>query len=101
MSRGLDSARRSWDHVRTMRTTVNISDDIVRDLREQSALSGRSFREVMEESLALGLARLPKPARRQEFRVQPHPLGLKAEFQEMSLNQLYDQVEAEEAARQT
>ena len=78
-----------------MRTTVSINDVTLRELREQAVSSGTSFREVVERSLEIGLAHLAKPRSRGKFRVRPHPLGLKAGFQGVSLNQLYDQIEAE------
>ena len=36
---------------------------------------------------------------RSKFRVDAHPLGLKPGFHGMSLNQLYDQIEAEDSLR--
>ena len=82
-----------------MRTTISINDVTLRELREAAASSGRSFREVVERSLEIGLAHLTKPRSRSKFRVRPHPLGLKAGFQGVSLNQLYDQIESEEGLR--
>ena len=88
-----------WHHDDNMRTTANIDDAILKELHERAASSGRSFREVVYESLALGLGRLSKPPKGHQFRVRPHPLGLKAEFQGISLNQVYGQIEAEDAVR--
>lgn len=81
-----------------MRTTVDISDALLRDLRARAAEGGRPFRDVLEEALALGLAQQAKGRPRRRFRLVPHRLGLKAGFRGMSLNQLYDQIEAEEDA---
>ncbi|OIR18594.1 antitoxin VapB33 [mine drainage metagenome] len=83
-----------------MRTTLGINDALLRELRRRAAESGRPFRAVVEETLQLGLARASQPARAQRpFRVRPHALGLKPGFRGVSLNQLYDQVEAEATAR--
>jgi hypothetical protein len=83
----------------TMRTTVSISDAILRRLRERARQSGKPFRQVVEETLALGLARQSKSRETTRFRVQPHRLGLKPGFRSLSLNQLYDQLESEETLR--
>jgi hypothetical protein len=82
-----------------MRTTIDISDATLRELRRRAKATGRPFREVVDESLKLGLARLSKPARGKRFRVKPHPLGLKPGFRGTSLNQMYDQIEAEDTLR--
>ena len=77
-----------------MRTTLSISDVVLRELREQAAVSGRSFREVLEQSLEIGLAHLSKPRNRTRFRVHAHKLGLKPGLHGTSLNQFYDQLTA-------
>jgi hypothetical protein len=82
-----------------MRTTLSINDALLRELRRRANATGRPFREVVEETLARGLAAADKPARARAFRVRPHALGLKPGFRGVSLNQLYDQLEAESSAR--
>jgi hypothetical protein len=83
-----------------MRTTLGISDALLRELRRRAAVSGRPFRAVVEETLTCGLAVADKSGRtRRRFCVKPHALGLKPGFRGVSLNQIYDQVEAEAAAR--
>lgn len=82
-----------------MRTTIDISDALLKELRELAESSGRPFRKVVEEVLGLGLARVASPNPGRRFRVKPHPLGLKPGFHGVSLNQLYDQLEAEESAK--
>jgi hypothetical protein len=78
-----------------MRTTLNISDALLRELRKQAAATSRPFREVVEETIALGLAQRSSPRRRRPFTVRPHALGVKPGFRNLSSNQLYDQIEAE------
>jgi hypothetical protein len=82
-----------------MRTTVNIKDAILEELRKRAAATGRPFREVLERSLEIGLAHMDRAPSRRRFRVRPHRLGLKPGFQGVSLNQLYDQLESEQALR--
>ena len=83
-----------------MRTTLNINDAILQELRERAQTQGRPFREVVEEALSLGLVQLSKTAqKKKQFTVKPHSLGLKSGFHAVSLNQLYDQLETEGTAR--
>jgi len=82
-----------------MRTTLDINDAILRDLRARAKARGRPFRECVEQALALGLAQQSKGEPKARFHVKPHPLGLKAGFRGVSLNQLYDQLEAENDIR--
>jgi hypothetical protein len=79
-----------------MRTTLSINDAILQQLRELARKSGKPFRQVVEETLAVGLTRKGKRKASPHFRVRPHSLGLKPGFGGVSLNQLYDQLEAEE-----
>jgi len=70
-----------------MRTTMNISDALLAELRSRANESGRPMNATIEEVLQRGLA-AESPQRKQTkvrtFRV----LG-------MSMNQIYDQLEAE------
>ena len=84
-----------------MRTTVDINDALLRELRERSRLQDRSFRDLLEHTLRVGLAQMDKPDEHARFRVSPHALGIKPGFRGMSMNQLYDQIEAEDTARGT
>lgn len=86
-------------HDAIMRTTLNINDVTLRELREEAKSSGMSFRATVEQSLELGLAHLKAPDKPSRFRVRTHRLGLKPGFQGVSLNQLYDQLEAEAGVR--
>ncbi len=76
-----------------MRTTINISDGILRDLRARAEERNRPLREILEETLQRGLAADPQPRKR--IRIQTHKVGIKPAYRGMSMNQLYDQVEAE------
>ncbi len=82
-----------------MRTTVNISDALLAELKARASDTGRTFREVLEETLRLGLAGGTGGTGKSRFRVKPHPLGLKPGFHGVSLNQLYDQLEAEDSSQ--
>ena len=81
-----------------MRTTIDINDALLREIRECASRSGRSFKQMLEETLKLGLLQQNKPQKRRRVRIRPHRLGLKPGFHGTSLNQLYDQFEAEDTA---
>lgn len=55
-----------------MRTTVTLSEAILRRLKQEAARTGRPFRAVMEEALARGLESAPKRGR---YRLRTRPLG--------------------------
>lgn len=83
-----------------MRTTLDINDALLKELRKKAAHSGRPFRSVVEETIALGLARQTGgAASTKKFHVKAHPLNIKPGFRGTSLNQIYDQIEAEDAAK--
>ena len=53
---------------------------------------------MLEEIISLGLAASKKSSKKRRVRIKPHPLGLKPAFHNLSLNQFFDQVEAERIA---
>jgi hypothetical protein len=81
-------------HDAFVRTTITISDGLLSELRERARQRRRPFREVLEETIQRGLSAPPPPAR-QRVRLQTYHLGIKPAYQGLSLNQLYDQLEAE------
>jgi hypothetical protein len=81
-----------------MRTTLSINDALLEEVRRRAGRSGRTFRHVLEETIALGLASSKKAKSQTRVRVKPRSLGLKAVYHKISLNQLYDQLEAERTA---
>ena len=82
-----------------MRTTVNINDAILRELRERARIEERPFRDVLDHTPQIGLAHLDTPEPHAPFRVKAHALGIKPGVRGVSMNQLYDQIEAEDTAR--
>ena len=80
-----------------MRTTIDINDALIGELRRKAAESGRPFRQVLEETLQRGLA--AKSGSGKPVRVPTYPVGVKPAYRGVSMNQLYDQLEAEEHLR--
>ena len=80
-----------------MRTTIDINDAILRELRSEAARSRRPFKRVLEETLQRGMA---APVKRSgKCTIKAYPVGIKAAYHGMSLNQLYDQMESERSAK--
>jgi hypothetical protein len=69
-----------------MRTTLNISDALLEELREQSQRTGRTLRQVTEDALRRGLSSQDAPARK--VRITPFRVGVKPAYRGMSMNQL-------------
>jgi hypothetical protein len=76
-----------------MRTTIDINDALLAELRQRAAKTGQPFRKVVEEILQIGLAGQAKATRKP--RLKTYPVGIKPAYRGVSLNQLYDQLEAE------
>lgn len=76
-----------------MRTTLDINDAILAELRAKAGAEGKSFKRLINETLQLGLAAKSRKSAR--FRVKPLNPGIKPAYQGLSMNQLYDQLEAE------
>lgn len=81
-----------------MRTTIDINDALLQDLRQIAAAQRKSFRRVVEETLQKGMCNEAGDIN-PTITVPVHDLGLKAAYRGMSLNQLYDQLEAEDVRK--
>jgi hypothetical protein len=78
-----------------MRTTVNINDAALKELKGLSHRSGRSFRATLDQVLAVGIAHSRADVPRSHVRIKPFRLGLHPSLRDTSLNQVYDRIEAE------
>ena len=84
-----------------MRTTLTIDDDLAGILQEKARQHGSSFKAVINEVLRAGLAaRGHAPTQRPRVRVVAKPLGLKPGYDPDKMNQLADELEAEEFLRE-
>ncbi|MDX6767491.1 MAG: hypothetical protein SFU85_11965 [Candidatus Methylacidiphilales bacterium] len=79
-----------------MRTTISISDGLLGELRQLARQRKRPFREIVEETLQRGLG--VGKSTRKRVRLVTRRVGIKPAYQGMSMNQLFDQIEAEEGA---
>ncbi len=82
-----------------MRTTLSIDDALLQQIRERARRTGEPVKKVINETLRHGLNVENRAVARTRFRVKPHRLGMKPGLQRVSLNQLYDQIEAERGLR--
>ncbi|MBS0325592.1 MAG: DUF2191 domain-containing protein [Proteobacteria bacterium] len=74
-----------------MRTTLTLDDDVAARLKSEVRRSGRTFREVANESLRRGLAAPRAAGERPTFKVVPHHFGqLRAG---LSLDNTFDLIE--------
>jgi hypothetical protein len=85
-------------HDADVRTTINISDGILSELHERARQRRRPFREILEETIQLGLSAMP-PSSEERARIETHRVGIKPAYRGLSMNQLYDQVEAEDGGK--
>ncbi len=80
-----------------MRTTLTLDEDIAASLKEQARLLGRSFKHVVNDTLRRGMS----PSVREDpapYRVVPNRSALIPGVDPLRLNQLSDQLEAEDFA---
>ena len=80
-----------------MRTTLTLDEDVATKLQSESRRSGRSFREVVNETLRRGLAQRPPASAATAFRVVARDLGeLRPGFTIDNVSDLLEQVEGPE-----
>jgi hypothetical protein len=58
-----------------MRTTLTIDDNIAQTLKKLAHQSGKSFKDVVNETLRAGLATKQVPPRAKPYKIKPVSLG--------------------------
>ena len=79
-----------------MRTTLTLDDDVADALREQALLTGTPFKQVVNDTLRRGMSPRAEDDARPEYRVVPRHGGFVPGVDPLRLNQLNDQLAAEE-----
>ena len=79
-----------------MRTTLTLEKDVEKRLTQEIRRTGKAMKTVINEALRLGLGMTGKPPRPKRFKVRPHAFGFKPGIDLDRLNQLADELEAEE-----
>ena len=82
-----------------MRTTLTLERDVAERLEREIRRTGKSLKATVNEALRLGLGLGGKTPQAPPFEVEPHAFGFKPGVDLDRLNQLTDEMEAEEAAR--
>ena len=82
-----------------VRTTLTLDRDVAESVRREMQRSGRRLKEVVNEGLRAGLGLKAKTAQVSQFEVQPHAFGFKPGVDLDRLNQVADELDAEETAR--
>jgi hypothetical protein len=81
-----------------MRTTLTIDDDLAGLLKRRARELGLPFKEVVNRTLRAGLGEQTKPRGRAVVKTIPHAFGFRPGIDLDKLNQLVDELEAEEYA---
>ena len=78
-----------------MRTTLNISDGLLQELREQARSEQIPMNQLVEITLRRGLATGSSVDPAHKPQIHTYEVGVKPAYQGMSMNQRYDQLESE------
>jgi hypothetical protein len=82
-----------------MRTTLTLDPDVAERLELEMKRSREGLKAVVNRALRIGLGMTDKPVRPKPFKVEPHDFGFRAGVDLDRLNQLTDEIEAEEFSR--
>jgi hypothetical protein len=78
-----------------MRTTLTIDDDLAGLLKAHARELGVPFKEVVNRTLRAGLGERARPRQRSAPKTIPHAFGFRPGIDLDKLNQLVDELEAE------
>jgi len=82
-----------------MRTTLTLDADVAARLELEMSRSGDGLKAVVNRALRVGLGMTDKPVRPAPFTVEPHRFGFRPGTDLDRLNQIVDELEAEETAK--
>jgi hypothetical protein len=77
-----------------MRTTLTIDADVAERLRQKTASGQQSLKQVINESLRIGLGIKRSPAKR-PYKVKAHNSPYRPGIDRAKLNQIVDELEVE------
>ena len=84
-----------------MRTTLTLDEDVADFLKTQSRLLDKPFKQLVNETLRRGMGPAFRERKRARFRVEPNRSALVPGVDPRRLNQLNDQLEAEDFAAES
>ncbi len=82
-----------------MRTTLTLDRDVAEGLQREVRRTSKTFKAAVNDALRLGLGLSGKRPKAPRFRVRPHRFGFMAGIDLDRMNQLVDELEAQESAR--
>jgi hypothetical protein len=82
-----------------MRTTLTLDPDVAERLKAEMRHTGKGLKAAVNDALRHGLGLVHKSVPQKPFRVEPHDFGVTPGIDLNRMNQLVDELEAEEAAR--
>lgn len=82
-----------------MRTTLTLDRDVAEALAKEIRRSGRGLKAIVNDALRRGLQLAGKAPRQRRFKVRPHAFDFRPGIDLDRMNQLVDELEAQETAR--
>ena len=82
-----------------MRTTLTLDPDVAQKLQARVVEGQESLKTVVNRALRVGLAAQENLSSPEPFAVEPHPCGFRSGIDMDKMNQLVDELEAEEFLR--
>lgn len=82
-----------------MRITLTVDPDVEQLLQREMRRTNRSMKAVVNDALRVGLGIRSTSPRVPPFKVEPHAFGFRPGADSDGLNQLVDEMEADEFAR--
>jgi hypothetical protein len=82
-----------------MRTTLTLEGDVAARVQREVRRTGKTLKEVVNEALRQGLGLSGRTVQPRPFKVRPHSFGFRPGVDLDRMNQLVDELEAEEQAR--
>ena len=79
-----------------MRTTLTIDDDLMAQIEDLQRKKGLSFKGAVNYLLRAGIQFQAQPPKPKPHRTKPRKLGLRSGIDPTKLNQLIDDLEADE-----
>lgn len=94
----LDSTK-GRHHDASVRTTITLEPDVAEQLERAARVSGKTFKTTVNEALRIGLGLTGKSIEPPRFQIRSFVNGLQPGIDPDKMNQLLDQLEAEDVAR--
>jgi hypothetical protein len=84
-----------------MRTTLTLDPEVATKAKKGAAKLGKSFKEVVNAALRIGLDQVLEPPAAKPYRTNPRPLGLRRGFSYDNIGELVARAEGEDYQSQS